>query len=144
MDDSFQRFGLVPYKRRLIKELSHGLRQRLIYCSTFLHDPKVLLIDEPLIGLDPATIRMIKDLLRAKVKEGMSILLTTHILALAEDISDRIGIIMKGNLVALGPMDHLRSKTGIDGSLEDVFLSLTEEIDPDEVAEMAAQTDLGE
>jgi ABC-2 type transport system ATP-binding protein len=110
----------------LIGELSHGMRQRLLYVATFLHDPKVIFIDEPLIGLDPHSIRMIKDVLRAKARAGMTILLTTHILALAEEIADRIGIISAGSLIALGKLSDLRILTGVEGKLEDVFLKLTE------------------
>ena len=127
LDQSLKQFGLQEAGAALVGSLSHGMRQRLLYAATFLHDPKVVFIDEPLIGLDPHSIRMIKDLLRAKTRSGMTILLTTHILALAEDIADRIGIIANGRLIALGRMSELRTKTGIEGRLEDVFLSLTEE-----------------
>jgi len=123
---SFDQFGLVEHQDILIKDLSHGMRQRLIYAATFLHDPKVIFIDEPLIGLDPYTIRMIKELLRSKARAGMTIFLTTHILALAQDIADRIGIIMNGKLIALGTLLELRSMARVDGSLEEVFLSLTQ------------------
>ena len=109
----------------LIKDLSHGLRQRLAYASTFLHDPKVLLVDEPFIGLDPHSIRLIKNLLKEKTRAGMTILLTTHILALAEDLADRIGIIMRGELIALGTMDELTRNSEVEGRLEDIFLHLT-------------------
>jgi ABC-2 type transport system ATP-binding protein len=123
-------FGLMEARNALVGDLSHGMRQRLLYVATFLHDPRVVFIDEPLIGLDPHSIRMIKDLLRAKARAGMTILLTTHILALAEDIADRIGIIMNGSLIALGRMAELRTQAGVTGPLEDVFLKLTEEDSP--------------
>ena len=122
-------FGLESYADALTKDLSHGLRQRLIYAATFLHEPEVLFIDEPLIGLDPKTIRMIKDLLRRKVEGGMTIFLTTHILALAQDIADRIAIIANGDVAALGNLEELRAIAGHDGSLEDVFLHLTGELE---------------
>jgi len=131
LDDVFARFGLVPHREALIGDLSHGLRQRLIYVATFLHEPQVLLIDEPLVGLDPYTIRMIKDLLQRKTREGMTIFLTTHILAVAEEIADRIGIISHGRLVALGGMDDLLKEAGAESGLEDVFLKLTAESPPD-------------
>jgi ABC-2 type transport system ATP-binding protein len=126
IEDALKQFGLTDMRSALIGELSHGMRQRLLYVATFLHSPKVVFIDEPLIGLDPHSIRMIKDLLRAKTKAGMTILLTTHILALAEEIADRIGIISGGSLIALGKMSELRTLTGVEGKLEDVFLKLTE------------------
>jgi ABC-2 type transport system ATP-binding protein len=126
IDEALKQFGLTDMRSALIGELSHGMRQRLLYVATFLHTPKVVFIDEPLIGLDPHSIRMIKDLLRAKVRAGMTVLLTTHILALAEEIADRIGIISNGSLIALGKMSELRTQTGVEGKLEDVFLKLTE------------------
>ncbi|MEI6166273.1 MAG: ABC transporter ATP-binding protein [bacterium] len=125
IEASLRQFDLQGARNALIGELSHGMRQRLLYISTFIHDPKVILIDEPLIGLDPHSIRMIKDLLRAKVKDGMTILLTTHILALAEDIADRIGIISGGKLIALGKLNELQTQSGSNGTLEDIFLKLT-------------------
>ena len=125
IEASLRQFDLQGARNALSGELSHGMRQRLLYISTFIHNPKVILIDEPLIGLDPHSIRMIKDLLRAKVRDGMTILLTTHILALAEDIADRIGIISGGKLIALGKLDELQTQSGSHGTLEDIFLKLT-------------------
>jgi len=125
MDVSFERFGLVEHRHVLIKDLSHGLRQRVIYAVTLLHKPRVLFVDEPFIGLDPFSIRMIKDLLKTKAREGMTIFLTTHILALIEDMADRIGIIVNGKLVALGTVEQLAAQCSIQGGrLEDVFFSL--------------------
>ena len=120
----FALFGLAEQATSRIKDLSHGMRQRLIYASTFLHKPEVLFIDEPLIGLDPYTIRLIKDLLRQEARAGMTIFLTTHILALAEDIADRIGIILDGQLVVLGGLPELLAAEE-KSSLEDMFLGLT-------------------
>jgi ABC-2 type transport system ATP-binding protein len=132
LDASFERFGLNEHRGALVKELSHGLKQRLIYATTFLHKPSVMFIDEPFVGLDPYTIRFIKDLLREHTAAGGTILLTTHILAIAEDIADRIGIIHKGELTALGTLAELRQNfkpssptTGAIPSLEDIFLALT-------------------
>ncbi len=124
LERNFTRFGLLEHRGALVKELSHGLRQRLIYATTFLHNPRIMLIDEPFVGLDPYTIRLIKDLLRTHTREGGTILLTTHILAIAEDIADRVGIIHRGRLVALGTPEELHRKHGGD-SLEDLFLKLT-------------------
>ncbi len=124
LERNFTRFGLLEHRGALVKELSHGLRQRLIYATTFLHNPRIMLIDEPFVGLDPYTIRLIKDLLRTHTRAGGTILLTTHILAIAEDIADRVGIIHRGRLVALGTLADLRREH--DGaSLEDLFLKLT-------------------
>jgi len=120
----FEMFSLFEVRDVLIRDLSHGMRQRLIYAATLLHDPAVLFVDEPLIGLDPYTIRLIKDLLQEKARGGMTVFLTTHILALAEDIGHRIGIIQAGQLGALGTLTELQARHG-GGSLEDVFLGLT-------------------
>ena len=125
MEEAFERFGLVEHRHVLIKDLSHGLRQRVIYAVTLLHKPRILFVDEPFIGLDPFSIRMIKDLLKAKAREGMTIFLTTHILALVEDMADRIGIIVNGRLVATGTVPQLAATCSIEGGrLEDVFFSL--------------------
>jgi ABC-2 type transport system ATP-binding protein len=126
VDNALAQFGLDAYRTGLIGDFSHGMRQRLIYAATFLHDPKVVFIDEPLIGLDPFTIRMIKNFLRSHARAGMTIFLTTHILALAEEIADRIGIIHNGRMIALGAIRDLRQQAGMDGGLEDLFLKLTE------------------
>lgn len=125
MDLAFEQFGLADHRAALIRDLSHGYRQRMIYAATFLHDPRVLFIDEPFVGLDPHSIRLIHDLLRRKVAEGMAIFLTTHILTFAERLADRIGIISNGRLAALGTLDELRHQSSVKGQLEDVFLSLT-------------------
>lgn len=123
-EEMFALFDLQECRSALIKDLSHGMRQRLIYAATFLHEPQVLFIDEPLIGLDPYTIRLIKDLLKAKARAGMTIFLTTHILALAQDIADRIGIIINGKLAVLGTLDELLASNG-GKDLEEMFLKLT-------------------
>ncbi len=117
-------FGLDSHRSALVRNLSHGLRQRLIYATTFLHNPPVLLIDEPFVGLDPYTIKLIKSMLREHTSKGGTILLTTHILAIAEDIADRIGIIHKGKLIAYGTLSELQEEHQ-GASLEDIFLQLT-------------------
>jgi ABC-2 type transport system ATP-binding protein len=122
--EAFELFSLNAQAHALIKDLSHGMRQRLVYAATFLHEPRVLFIDEPLVGLDPYTIRLLKDLLLAKTRAGMTVFLTTHILALAADIADRIGIILDGRLSALGTLDELLKANG-GHDLETMFLKLT-------------------
>lgn len=124
-DYFFELFGLEQYASCLIKDLSHGYRQRLIYAATLLHKPEVLFIDEPFVGLDPYTIRLIHDLLRQKAAAGMTIFLTSHILPLIEKLAGRIGIIVDGSLIALGTLAELRKQSAVEGALEDVFLRLT-------------------
>jgi ABC-2 type transport system ATP-binding protein len=127
-------FRLTAQTRSLIKDLSHGMRQRLIYAATLLHQPKVLFIDEPLIGLDPHTISMIKELLVKKARGGMTIFLTTHILPLAEAIADRIAIIQDGRILSLGTLTELRAASGREKGLEQIFLELTEAEGAEEIS----------
>lgn len=118
-------FGLMDRAHTLTKDLSHGMRQRVIYAATLMHEPKVLLVDEPFIGLDPHSIRLIKDLLREHTRRGMTVLMTTHILAIAEEIGDRIGIIDQGRLAACGTLAELHAASERTERLEDLFLRLT-------------------
>ncbi len=123
----FALFALDEYRHTLIKDLSHGYRQRLIYAVTFMHQPQIMFIDEPFVGLDPFTIRLLRDLLREHARAGTTIFLTTHILAFAEDLADRIGIIARGRLAAIGTLAEIKEHCAIQGQLEDVFLKLTRE-----------------
>ncbi len=118
-------FGLHDHRNSLVRDLSHGLRQRLVYASTLLQEPDVMFVDEPFVGLDPHSIRLIQDLLKQQTARGVTIFLTTHILALAESMADRIGIIAKGQIAAFGTLAEIRAQRDHAGSLEDLFLSLT-------------------
>lgn len=122
---AFRCFGLNELRTALIKDLSHGYRQRLIYAAAFLHEPEILFVDEPFVGLDPHSIRLIHDLLRQKARAGMTIFLTTHILAFAERLADRIGILAGGRLAAIGTLEELRRHTSAHDQLEDIFIELT-------------------
>lgn len=121
----FELFDLTDKAQTLIKNLSHGYRQRLIYSAALLPRPQVLFVDEPFVGLDPYSIRLIRNLLREQARAGMTIFLTTHILALAEDLADRIGILSGGRLAGLGTLDELKAISAVQGPLEDIFLRLT-------------------
>ena len=109
-----------------VDSYSHGMQQKASLASALMHDPKVLVLDEPTVGLDPKSARLIKDILRQMAERGAAIFLSTHILEIAERMCDRIGIINNGRLVAVGTMEQLRSlgKAG-EVSLEDIFLGLT-------------------
>jgi len=124
-EEMLEIFGMSERAHMLCRDLSHGMRQRIIYAATLMHEPKVMLVDEPFIGLDPHSIRLIKDLLREHTRRGMTVLMTTHILAIAEEIGDRIGIIDRGKLVACGTLDELKESAPESSRLEDLFLSLT-------------------
>jgi ABC-2 type transport system ATP-binding protein len=120
----FEKFGLEPYYNELTENLSHGTRQRVVIASALLHDPKVIIIDEPMVGLDPAHARIVKDELKARSREGTTIFLSTHTLGVAEEMADRIGIIHHGRLIALGTVNELRQHAAETGALEKVFLAL--------------------
>lgn len=121
------RFNLEPYLAKPIEGLSHGTRQRVAIVSALLHDPEVFILDEPMVGLDPHHARVLKDILKERSLRGMTIFVSTHQLSVAEEMADRIGIIHRGKLVAVGTRDELRKKSGVDGALEQTFLALTAE-----------------
>jgi ABC-2 type transport system ATP-binding protein len=120
----FEKFHLAEYTHELVENLSHGTRQRLVISSALLHEPKVLIIDEPMVGLDPTHARIVKQEFKERSRAGMTLFLSTHQLSVAEEVADRIGIIHRGKLIALGTVDELRRQTAESGALEKVFLSL--------------------
>ncbi len=121
----FEQFHLTEYHNELIENLSHGTRQRVAISAGLLHDPKVLIIDEPMVGLDPMHARVVKDEFKARSRAGCTIFLSTHTLSVAEEMADRIGIINHGRLIALGTVDDLRRENqAAGGALEKIFLSL--------------------
>jgi ABC-2 type transport system ATP-binding protein len=123
------RFHLEAFAGKPIEGLSHGTRQRVAIVAALLHDPEVFIIDEPMVGLDPQHARVVKDVLKERALSGMTVLVSTHQLSVAEEMADRIGIIHRGRLVALGTREELRSQSGAAGPLEDVFLALTRNSD---------------
>src|SRR4030043_866317 len=96
------RFSLHDWADELIEAYSHGMRQRLVIASALLHDPRLIIVDEPMVGLDPGGIRMVKDLLRELARQGTTVFMSTHTLSIAEDLCDRIGVIHRGRLIATG------------------------------------------
>ena len=117
---------LWPHRHARCEGFSRGMKQKVALAGALIHDPMLLLLDEPLTGLDAAIARQVKDLLTARAKAGRAIILTTHILEVAERLADRIGIIHAGRLCAEGTLEELRARTGRAGdSLEDVFLDIT-------------------
>ncbi len=121
-------FAIYNWADELIESYSHGMKQRLIISSALLHDPAVIIVDEPMVGLDPAAIRMVKDMFRDLAKKGTTIFMSTHTLSVAEDICDHVGVIHRGSLIATGTVDDLQRAADIrEGDLEEVFLILTEE-----------------
>jgi ABC-2 type transport system ATP-binding protein len=119
------RFHLGDFADLPLESLSHGTRQRVAIVSALLHSPEVFVIDEPMVGLDPQHARIVKDTLKERSLAGMTVLMSTHELSVAEEMADRIGIIHGGKLIAVGTRDELRKQSGASGPLEDVFLALT-------------------
>jgi ABC-2 type transport system ATP-binding protein len=120
--------GLEPHAQERCEGFSRGMRQKVALAGALVHDPKLIILDEPLTGLDAGTARQVKDVLRARVREGGTVVMTTHILEVAERMADRIGVIARGRLIAEGTLDDLRRQTGKTAtSLEDTFLTLVAE-----------------
>ncbi len=120
-------FGLRSFVDDLTQNYSHGMRQRTVFAAALLHEPAVLIVDEPTVGLDPRSVRLLKDLLRAEAKRGTTVFLSTHSLDIAEELAGRIGVVAQGQLIGCGTLETLRKQASLDGSLEEVFLKLTEE-----------------
>ncbi len=128
-------FDLTDHGDELLGGYSHGMRQKTALAGALLHDPEVLFLDEPTVGLDPRSARLIKDILRDLAARGTAVFLTTHILEIAEQLCDRVGIIRDGRVIALGTMAELRHGAH-DRSLEDIFLSLTGDAEQSNIAEV--------
>jgi ABC-2 type transport system ATP-binding protein len=119
-------FDLFHWKDELIESFSHGMKQRLVMCSALLHEPKVLIVDEPIVGLDPRGARLVKDIFRERAKGGTTIFMSTHSLEVAQEVCQEIAIIQAGKIIATGSAEELRKIADVDGNLETVFLKLTE------------------
>jgi ABC-2 type transport system ATP-binding protein len=127
-EELLRTFGLFDWSHELIEAYSHGMKQRLVISAALLHDPRVIVVDEPMVGLDPAAIKMVKDILKDLARRGTAVFMSTHTLSVAEDLCDRIGIIHRGALIALGTTRELkRMARAQQADLEEVFLKLTEE-----------------
>jgi len=118
-------FDLVEWAGELIESFSHGMKQRLAFAAALLHEPRLLVVDEPMVGMDPRGARMLRSLLRSLAREGATLFLSTHSLEIAEALCDRIGIIQAGRLVAVGTLEELRLQAGNAQGLEEIFLKLT-------------------
>jgi ABC-2 type transport system ATP-binding protein len=131
--------GLWDQRSQRCEAFSRGMKQKAALAGALIHDPQMLILDEPLTGLDAAVSRQVKDLLQERVKGGATVILTTHILEVAERMADRIGIIQNGRLLAEGTLAELRERAGErEGTLEDVFLELTGELEQNGLPEAAS------
>jgi ABC-2 type transport system ATP-binding protein len=127
VDREIERFELADFADQLTESYSHGMKQRTVFASALLHSPRVLVVDEPMVGLDPHSIRLVKTMLRSEVDAGMCVLMSTHTLTAAEEISDRVGIMSAGRLIFDGSVEQLRQQLSAGGqSLESMYLTLTE------------------
>jgi len=127
IDEVISLFELHDFVHDLTERYSHGMRQRTVFASALLHEPKVLIVDEPTVGLDPASVRKLKNILREQSRSGTTVFLSTHSLDIVQELASRIGIIHRGRMIGCGTLESLRKQAAHDGSLEDVFLKLTEE-----------------
>jgi ABC-2 type transport system ATP-binding protein len=125
-DEMLEIFELTRWRDELVESFSHGMKQRLVMSAAFLHRPRAVLVDEPMVGLDPRGARLIKDVFRAMAARGVAILMSTHTLEVAEEMCDRIAIILKGRIIASGTVEELKRMAGTrDEELTPVFLKLT-------------------
>ncbi|MDP6892682.1 MAG: ABC transporter ATP-binding protein [Verrucomicrobiota bacterium] len=122
------RFSLGEFLSKPIESLSHGTKQRVAIVSALMHAPEVFVLDEPMVGLDPHHARVLKDILRERADQGMTVFVSTHQLSVAEEMADRIGIMNQGRIVAVGSHSELQAANR-DSKLESIFLSLTTEAD---------------
>jgi ABC-2 type transport system ATP-binding protein len=126
IDELLELFDLTPWKNELTESYSHGMRQKLIISGALVHKPEVIVVDEPMVGLDPKSARLLKDLFRQFVDRGGTVLMSTHTMEVAEVMCDRIAIVYRGKIAAQGTMEDLRRQTASgDATLEDLFLRLT-------------------
>jgi ABC-2 type transport system ATP-binding protein len=129
-------FNLTPWADELIEGFSHGMKQRLVMSSALIHKPRVLIVDEPMVGLDPAGAKLVKRIFKGLCEAGVTVFMSTHTLEIAEEMCDRIGIIQEGRLIAVGNIRELREMSGIVGRrLEEIFFRLTGEEDMGELIE---------
>jgi ABC-2 type transport system ATP-binding protein len=126
IDREIEHFELAEFADDLAESYSLGMKQRLVFAASLMHDPDVLVLDEPMVGLDPRSVRIVKDLLRERTREGMTVFMSTHTLAMAEEMADRIGIMVRSQLRFLGTVTELREQMAIEStSLEQLYLRLT-------------------
>lgn len=125
LDDLIERLAMGPFLDQLCETYSHGMKQKVALAAALIHGPRLLIVDEPMVGLDPRTIRVAKDIFRELALAGNTVFMSTHTLDVVEQVADRIGILHSGRLVALGTLAELRKRLAMDGRLEDIFLHLT-------------------
>jgi ABC-2 type transport system ATP-binding protein len=118
-------FEMSDYIDELTESYSHGMKQRVVFASALVHDPKVLIVDEPLVGLDPRSARIVKNLFVAQARAGVAVMMSTHLLSIAEELADTIGILDHGRMLTCGPLAAIREQAQMHGPLEDLYLKVT-------------------
>lgn len=125
IDSLVETFEMGDYIDELCESYSHGMKQRVVFTAALVHEPKALIVDEPLIGLDPRSARIVKNLFVSQARAGVAVLMSTHLLSIAEELADTIGIINHGKMLAVGTLEELRERAQMRGPLEELFLSVT-------------------
>ena len=131
IEEQAANFNLTDFYDKLTEDYSHGMKQRVAFAAALIHDPAVVILDEPMVGLDPKSMRLVKDLLKRRATRGKTVFMSTHTLTVAEEIADRIGVINHGELLFLGTCEELKThlelnnQSSENASLEDLFLTLT-------------------
>ena len=139
IEAQIKQFELAEFIDDLAETYSHGMKQRVAFAASLLHEPAVLVVDEPMVGLDPRSVRLVKDLLRAKAMQGMTVFMSTHLLSVAQELADRVGIVDRGKLRFLGTITQLQRQLDSQAvSLEELYLSFTSETRPPAPAISAA------
>ena len=125
MDDLLELFGLRDWSEELVEGYSPGMKQRLVMCAALLHRPRVLIVDEPMVGLDPEGARLVKGIFRQEARRGVTVFMSTHSLQVAEEVCDEVAIVQAGRVISRGAVAALRAEVGGEGDLEQIFLKLT-------------------
>jgi len=123
--DLLSLFELSDWADELIESYSHGMKQRLIIASAMIHEPSVIIVDEPMVGLDPKGAKLVKEIFKEWANDGATVFMSTHTLALAQEVCQQIAIVNKGRIVASGTSEDLKKQAGVEGNLESVFLTIT-------------------
>jgi ABC-2 type transport system ATP-binding protein len=125
IEELIETFEMADFIDDLCENYSQGMKQRVVFASALVHNPKVLVVDEPLVGLDPRSARIVKNLFVSQARGGAAVLMSIHLLAIAEELADTIGIVDRGKMLTVGTLAELRQRAQHDGTLEDLFLKLT-------------------
>jgi len=123
--DLLDLFELSKWADELIESYSHGMKQRLIVASAIIHEPKVIIVDEPMVGLDPKGAKLVKEIFKDWARGGATVFMSTHTLALAQEVCQKIAIVDNGRIVASGTSEELKKQAGVEGNLERIFLKIT-------------------